>query len=53
MSIPKKELIDWLQSIPDEEIAIDEGGICVVGCDYDGQSSGACLEVGGDSSEEE
>lgn len=29
----KKEVIDWLNAIEGEFVAIDEGGICLVDCD--------------------
>ena len=48
MAVATKELIKWLQSIPDKKVHIDEGGLMLCG-----EKSTAYYEVGGDPREDE
>ena len=44
MSVPKQEIIDWLNSLPDDaEVGVDEGGLCLRAED----NGKAYFEIGG------
>lgn len=43
----KKEIERWLATLPDDaNVAIDEGGLCLVEVNDDGSESDAYIEVG-------
>tara|TARA_B100000929_G_scaffold33562_5_gene24325 strand:- start:848 stop:1018 length:171 start_codon:yes stop_codon:yes gene_type:complete len=50
----KKEIERWLSTLPDDaDVAIDEGGLCLVEVNDDGSEGDAYLEVGMTPAEEE
>ena len=47
--ITTQDLIDWLKTLPGENVnvAVEDGGLTLVGLDREGVTTGASLEVGG------
>ena len=50
--ISKSEILEWIQNIEAEQVAIDDGGISLIGLSDDGPT-GEYIEVGMTPEEEE
>jgi hypothetical protein len=47
------EVLRWLNTLPNNsDVAIDEGGICLVEIDWEGNQTEAYLEIGGTPDDE-
>lgn len=50
----KKEVLEWLETLDDDSgVAIDEGGLCLVEIDENGEETESYIEVGGIPDEED
>lgn len=52
--LPAFQIQEWLNTLePDAPVGIDEGGLTLIAHDLNNEPTGAYLEVGGISNEEE